>query len=247
MGDASAYESLGLDPGADQAAVERAYKRLIKEHHPDRDGGDSARATEINRAYRELREGRAVAGDALELIDDDPWAGKRRFGLIGPLVAAGGLGALLFMIAPMKSELPDPASARSLTAQQQAGAPLDAMDMPLQSAAIEGAVRDARHIARTRDEMELATQSGDCHRKLKNRPDLIQFDRCVAFDDAVVVLQDRDPLRDRGPFSELAVTGRQWSGASALSSDSLAIDGRLDRIRLRVEMALADTVPAIAD
>jgi hypothetical protein len=98
MGDASAYESLGLDPGADQAAVERAYKRLIKEHHPDRDGGDPARATEINRAYRELREGGAVTGDALELNDDHPWVGKRRFSLIGPLVAAGGLGALLFMI-----------------------------------------------------------------------------------------------------------------------------------------------------
>ena len=247
MGDASAYESLGLDPGADQAAVERAYKRLIKEHHPDRDGGDSARATEINRAYRELREGRAATGDALELNDDDPWAGKRRFGLVGPMVAAGGLGALLFMIAPLNSELPDPAAPRPLAAQHQRGTPTDAMDQPLQSAAIDGAVRDARHIARTRDEMELATQSGDCHRKLKNRPELIQFDRCVAFDDAVVVLQDRDPLRDRGPFSELAVTGRQWSGASALSSDSLAIDGRLDRIRLRVEMALADVAPAIAD
>jgi hypothetical protein len=247
MGDASAYESLGLDPGADQAAVERAYKRLIKEHHPDRDGGDSARATEINRAYRELREGKAATGDALELNDDDPWAGKRRFGLVGPLVAAGGLGALLFVIAPLNSELPDPAAARPLTAQQQPGAPLDAMDLPLQSAAIDGAVRDARHIARTSDEMELATQSGDCHRKLKSRPELVQFDRCVAFDDAVVVLQDRDPLRDRGPFSELAVTGRQWSGASALSSDSLAIDGRLDRIRLRVEMALADVAPGIAD
>ena len=248
MGDASAYESLGLDPGADQAAVERAYKRLIKEHHPDRDGGDSARATEINRAYRELREGRAATGDALELNDDDPWAGKRRFGSIAPaLIAAGGLGALLLMIAPMNSELPNPASARPLAAQHQRGAPTDTMDLPLQSAAIDGAVRDARHIARTRDEMELATQSGDCHRRLKNRPDLVQFDRCIAFDDAVVVLQDRDPLRDRGPFSELAVTGRQWSGASALSNDSLAIDGRLDRIRLRVELALADAVPAIAD
>jgi hypothetical protein len=247
MGDASAYESLGLDPGADQAAVERAYKRLIKEYHPDRDGGDSGRAAEINRAYRELREGGATGHDAFELNDDDPWAGNRRLGLIGPLVAAGGLGALLFMIAPMNSELPDQAGARPLAAQHQRGAPTDTMDLPLQSAAIDGAVRDARHIARTSDEMALATQSGDCHRRLKNRPELVQFDRCVAFDDAVVVLQDRDPLRDRGPFSELAVTGRQWSGASALSSDSLAIDGRLDRIRLRVEMALADVAPAIAD
>jgi len=55
----------------------------------------------------------------------------------------------------------------------------------------------------------------------------------------VVQLQDRDPLRDQGPFSELAVTGRVWSGAAALSDDSVAIDGRLDQIRLRVELGLA--------
>src|SRR6476646_6043339 len=54
-GDASAYAVLGLEPGADSAAVERAYKRLIKQHHPDREGGDGTRAAEINRAYRELR------------------------------------------------------------------------------------------------------------------------------------------------------------------------------------------------
>ena len=43
------------------------------------------------------------------------------------------------------------------------------------------------------------------------------LDRCAAFDDAVVGLQDRDPLRDKGPFAPLAVTGRQWSAASALA------------------------------
>jgi len=62
----------------------------------------------------------------------------------------------------------------------------------------------------------------------------------------VVVLQDRDPLRDQGPFSELAVTGRQWSGAQTLSNDNLAIDGRLDRIRLRVELVLAPAMPPVA-
>ena len=90
--------------------------------------------------------------------------------------------------------------------------------------------------------MSLATASNDCHRELRRRPTLLQLDRCAAFDDAVVELQDRDPLRDQGPFGELAVTGRIWSGASALSDDSLAIDNRLDRIRLRVEIALAPFV-----
>ena len=72
---------------------------------------------------------------------------------------------------------------------------------------------------------------------------MARLDRCAAFDDAVVQLQDRDPLRDRGPFSELAVTGRKMSGATLLSNDYLAIDSRLDQIRLRVELALAPVAP----
>jgi hypothetical protein len=87
--------------------------------------------------------------------------------------------------------------------------------------------------------MALASASRDCHHELRSDPSLLQLDRCVAFDDAVVQLQDRDPLRDQGPFSELAVTGRLWSGATALSDDYVAIDGRLSRIRLQVEIALA--------
>ena len=48
---------------------------------------------------------------------------------------------------------------------------------------------------------------------------------------------------DEGPFSQIAVTGRQWSAASALSTDYLAIDGRLDRIRIQVELSLAPPAP----
>src|SRR3982751_2800712 len=55
LGDSSAYAALGLEPGADPAAIDEAYRRLIKQHHPDRAGGDAKRAAEINRAYRELR------------------------------------------------------------------------------------------------------------------------------------------------------------------------------------------------
>ncbi len=68
-GDASAYAALGLEPGADAAAIEQAYKRLIKQHHPDREGGDPRTAAEINRAYRELRATRSLK-DPLELNDE---------------------------------------------------------------------------------------------------------------------------------------------------------------------------------
>ncbi len=242
-GDASAYRALGLEPGADPAAIERAYKKLIKQHHPDREGGDSARAAEINRAYRELRKGRP-AKDALD-FHDHPDQVRKGFGWAIPALGlVGALAMLVLASTPRTGGLQD----RSLASAQQqspagAATPLDAMDQPLTTGAIDRAVRDARHIARTKDEMGLAAESSLCHGKLRNKPDVAQLDRCAAFDDAVVLLQDRDPLRDRGPFSELAVTGRQWSSASALSNDYLAIDGRLDRIRLRVELALAPDDP----
>src|SRR5689334_7649449 len=69
-GDASAYAALGLEPGADAATIDQAYRKLIKLHHPDRAGGDAARAAEINRAYRELRGG--AARDPLEFNEDLP-------------------------------------------------------------------------------------------------------------------------------------------------------------------------------
>ena len=120
------------------------------------------------------------------------------------------------------------------------------MDRPLNTSTIDAAVNEALRVARSGDEMALSRASGDCHRALRSEPDLVKLDRCAAFDDAVVQLQDRDPLRDQGPFSEIAVTGRVWSAATAISDDSVAIDGRLDRIRLRVELALAPAVQAQA-
>ena len=56
--DTSAYAVLGLEPGTAATEIERAYKKLIKRYHPDREGGDAERAAEINRAYRDLRRDR---------------------------------------------------------------------------------------------------------------------------------------------------------------------------------------------
>ena len=241
-GDASAFAALGLEPGADSAAIERAYKRLIKQHHPDREGGDSARAADLNRAYEQLRAARGLR-DPLELNDDWPIEStRRRSWLAFTLVLAVATLMLLFIQLPFWQLRPAPA-ALGLHAP---GKPLasDPMDQPLHLATIDAAASDALHLARVKDEMSLATASSDCHRRLRSAPSLDALDRCAAFDDAVVVLQDRDPLRDQGPFSEIAVTGRIRGAAAALSDDSVAIDGRLDRIRLRVELALAAAAPS---
>ena len=50
-----AYEILGLEPGADLAAVRRAYRERAKETHPDL-GGDPATFIEVREAYERLRE-----------------------------------------------------------------------------------------------------------------------------------------------------------------------------------------------
>lgn len=51
-----AYERLGLEPGADEAAVTRAYRRQVKEVHPDAEDGDEEAFKELTRAYETLTE-----------------------------------------------------------------------------------------------------------------------------------------------------------------------------------------------
>ena len=244
--DGSAYAALGLEPGANASTIEQAYKRLIKQHHPDRSGGDAERAAEINRAYRELRAERGLK-DPLELNDElmAPSFSGAAWIIFALLLISAALFLLFAQgpLAPRADSLASPAASKAPVTRRKP-TKADPMEQVLNVREIDEAVRDAVRLTRSSDEMELTSFSRDCHRLLRSDPSLVQLDRCAAFDDAVVQLQDRDPLRDQGPFGELAVTGRIWSGAAAMSVDSVAIDGRLDRIRLQVERVLAQAEPA---
>jgi hypothetical protein len=60
------HDVLGVEPGASQAAIKAAWRRLAREHHPDLTGDDpvaarraTRRMAEINAAYERLRAERA--------------------------------------------------------------------------------------------------------------------------------------------------------------------------------------------
>jgi curved DNA-binding protein len=54
------YKTLGVPRGASQADIKKAYRKLARQHHPDRNAGDKA----AERRFKDVNEANAVLGDA---------------------------------------------------------------------------------------------------------------------------------------------------------------------------------------
>lgn len=54
---AEAYDVLGLDPGADPDSVKKAYRKKVKDVHPDTEEGNEAAFKRVQKAYERLRNG----------------------------------------------------------------------------------------------------------------------------------------------------------------------------------------------
>ena len=236
----------GSSPAPTATAVERAYKRLIKQHHPDREGGDAEpRRGDQPRLSRASRR-RGAEGRARASTMTSP--SESRAAAAGWIVAAGCLavghagraaGRRADRLTPLVGASP-PLRSR----QRSSGGRGDPMDQPLNLAADRrGGARGAARFAHAgrdgarRREPRLPPRAADRARASPARP-LRGVRRCGG------PAAGPRSVAGQGPFSELAVTGRQWSAASALSDDYLAIDGRLDRIRLRVELGARAAVAA---
>ncbi|MBI5133825.1 MAG: molecular chaperone DnaJ [Candidatus Taylorbacteria bacterium] len=71
------YKILGVDKGASQDEIKKAFRKLAHEHHPDKQGGNDAKFKEANEAY-------SVLGDEKKRAQYD------QFGSAGP--GMGGAG-----------------------------------------------------------------------------------------------------------------------------------------------------------
>ncbi|PSP57193.1 ferredoxin [Halobacteriales archaeon QH_7_66_36] len=70
------FDVLGVDPGADEEAVERAYRKRVKEAHPDH--GGSQRAFErVRAAYDAVQSGAATTSDEEDESTEDDTVDRR--------------------------------------------------------------------------------------------------------------------------------------------------------------------------
>lgn len=89
------YRVLGLEPGASEDEVKRAFRRLAREHHPDHNPGDAGAAERFKRlraAYDQLRGGdtpgvevgrvRPRAGPDDDWLDGCAWMAEARFAAV---------------------------------------------------------------------------------------------------------------------------------------------------------------------
>ncbi len=73
------YEVLGVDRGADDATIKKAYRKLAKQYHPDANPGDQ----EAEKKFKEASEAYAVLSDADK---------RRQYDQFGHAAFEGGAG-----------------------------------------------------------------------------------------------------------------------------------------------------------
>jgi len=251
----SAYHALGLKPGASRAQVDEAYRRLIKQHHPDRAGGDTQRAADVNRAYTFLRRHHLADGPQSRPVPvvlrprsrpRPRWVDWLFVALLVGIVIGGarmqmngGKGIFAHPIAD-----PWPSTENSFTS----GVPYPqvSFDEPLHLAVVDSAIAQAMKFHAAKDLSGAEIYSRDCQESLRRELTLVWFDTCAAFDEATITLTSDEELADSRLFNQSAIVARELAAAHALSDDVLSADSRLHQIRSRVDLQLLPMVDSAA-
>lgn len=254
---ASPYRLLGLEPGAERSAVDAAYRSLMKRHHPDR-GGDPQVAAEINRAYAALtRPEQAIAVEPVErdlaaalyarrvAAKADRQASRNQrarwpLWLLLGIALVGGVGwfqreAVADLVWQLRWTLFQPSASpagREEGSNFVPEAPTRLDQAPIARQDILDALADARAGLQRGGLGRAADMSSLCYQQFVAAPTLRAYDRCVAFDDSVLLLAGANAV-DRGVFSAASLTARQLAAGRILGADYDAIEYRLDRIRIR--------------
>lgn len=231
----SPYETLGLRPGASREAVESAYRRLIKQHHPDL-GGDGTAARAIIAAYRELRRGEGRQPTVLKA--PSPIKRRRRFGAMTTMVLVA-VGLLWWAPWPTL-ELNRAGAMQSATIVQPGPAPspspalLPRVDPDV--AAVEAGVMEARRLRRQSPD-QLPGYSRSCVADLQRLPSDALLDHCLGFDMAATL-----QLQLAG--TEARHARRHLEAAKQVLQDPVLAQARVSKIRRLVEQRLLEAEAA---
>jgi hypothetical protein len=236
----SPYTTLGLKPGADRAAVDEAYRRLMKQQHPDRTGGDPAAAAELNTAYAALRSisvgSQSVA--AVPVAGAAPAPRRRRRGRLAGLAMVAVAGAGLYLVPrpmlPMKSRVQPKSPPIQAAAANIAPESLDLSRLPDEDA-IAAAVAAARRLHGGRLEGAAVSFSRSCEDDLKAYASLALLDHCIAFDAASGILGGRTP---NARFRAEDMAARHVGAALRMSADPVLAEDRVGSVRRLVERLL---------
>lgn len=82
------YKSLGVNKGATETDIKKAYRKLAKEYHPDKSSGNEERFKEIADAYETLSDPKKKA--QYDQISSDPFRGAFHEGFFEDFIRTGG-------------------------------------------------------------------------------------------------------------------------------------------------------------
>lgn len=272
-GSKTLYRILNVSPDADPVVIEAAFRALMKKYHPDRLSGEQPagedRATELNNAFRILRDpeqrarydaeersrydGRrsalaAAPNSAPPRFGDPPR--RRRWPQLIALLAVATVGTAAWW--EFGSEAEALARARLADLKKAAGGERSrAIDAPVDPSKVERAVSLAARIRTTSGLLGVSGYSQDCFGAKGRELSLSDFDFCVAFDQAASSsdngLASVYALPRLPRFEPQSMMARHQAEARRYSDDEAWIDNRLAQIQLATTavMEAPRTAPAL--